>query len=144
MADPARTTILYPVFAMVLLVAIVLVRMARMRFSAVARGEMSARFYRTYAEGEEPEHMRVVTRHFVNLFEMPVLFYVVVILTYVTDQVGYWMIGCAWGYVGLRYLHSWVHLGSNDVLLRFRIFFASGMVLWAMWATLLVQLLRAG
>ena len=144
MGDPSRTQILYPLFAMFYLVAFVLVRMARMRFGAVQRGEMDPRFYRTYAEDQEPEHMRVVTRHFINLFEMPVLFYVVAILTYVTDQATYWMVGCAWTYVAVRYVHSWVHLGSNDVLTRFRVYGVSVLVLGAMWTTLLVQLLRAG
>ena len=144
MGDPSRTQILYPVFAMFYLVAFVLARMARLRLAAVGSREMNPRFYRTYDEGQEPEHMRVVTRHFINLFETPVLFYVGVILTYVSDQVTYWMVGCAWAYVAIRYLHSWVHLGSNDVLTRFRLYFASGLVLVVMWTTLLVQLLRAG
>jgi hypothetical protein len=75
---------------------------------------------------------------------MPVLFYVAAILTYVTDQVTYRMAACAWAYVAVRYLHSWVPLGSNDVLTRFRIYGASALVLAVMWTTLLVQLLRAG
>lgn len=144
MSAPSRTLILYPVFALVLLVALVLLRMARTRFAAVRGGTVNVRFYRTYSDGEEPEEMRALTRHFVNLFEMPVLFYLVVVLTYVTDQVTWWLVGCAWAYVALRWVHTWVHLGTNDVLTRFRVFFTSGMVLWVMWATLLVQLVRAG
>jgi len=139
---PSRTQILYPVFAMFYLIAFVLARMAVMRFGAVARREMDPRFYRTYDEGQEPSHMRVVTRHFINLFEVPVLFYVAVILTYVTDEVSYWLVGCAWAYVALRYVHTWVHLGTNDVLTRFRVYGVSGVVLLVMWTSLLVQLLR--
>jgi hypothetical protein len=143
MAGPSPTQILYPVFAMFYLVAFVLFRMGRMRFTAVARREMDPRFYATYDDGQEPPHMRVVTRHFINLFEVPVLFYVGAILAYVTDQVTYWLIGCAWLYVALRYVHTWVHLGTNDVLTRFRVYGASGIVLLVLWTSLLVQLLRA-
>src|SRR5262252_10416024 len=96
MTAPARTQILYPLFAMVLLVAVVFLRMGRARFGAVRRGEMNPRFYRTYDEGQEPEHLRVITRHFINLFEMPVLFYVAVLTTYVTDEVSWWTVACAW------------------------------------------------
>ena len=39
--------ILYPVFAMFALVAVVLAWMARMRFAAVGRKAMNAEFYRT-------------------------------------------------------------------------------------------------
>ena len=144
MADPTRVQILYPTFAMFYLTAFVLFRMARLRFGAVSRGEMDPRFYRTYDDGQEPPHMRVVTRHFINLLETPLLFYVVVVLVYVTDQATPWLIGCAWSYVAVRYVHSWIHLGSNDVLTRFRVYGVSVLVLVVMWTSLLVQLLRAG
>lgn len=143
MSDTSSSRILYPAFAMFYLTAGVLFRMGYMRFTAVARREMDPRFYRTYDEGQEPPHMRVVTRHFINLFEVPMLFYVGVTLAYVTGQVNGWMVGCAWAYVALRYLHTWVHLGSNDVLTRFRVYGASGLVLVVLWTSLLVQLLRS-
>jgi hypothetical protein len=144
MTDPSPTVILYPLFAMVLLVAIVLLRLRSMRFAAVRSGTMRAEFYRAYPEGGEPEALRVVSRHYVNLFEMPVLFYAGVILVYVTRQVSWWLIACAWIYVALRYAHSWVHLTSNVVLVRFTLYFTSAFVLLLIWATLFVQLVRAG
>ena len=143
MSEVAPNLILYPVFAMFFLVAGVLARMAQLRVGAVGSGEMNVRYYRAYQGGEEPEHLRVITRHFINLFEVPVLFYVVVILTYITQQVSIWMIVCAWAYVAARYVHSYVHLTSNDVLTRFRVFIASGLILFVLWTSLLVKLLRA-
>lgn len=140
----APNLILYPVFAMFFLVAFVIGRLARMRFAAVTKRDVDVRFYRTYDEGAEPKEIRVVTRHFINLFEMPVLFYVGVILTYITHQVNYWLVLCAWVYVALRYLHSYVHLTSNDVMLRFRVYFTSALVLLVLWSSLLVQLIWAG
>lgn len=143
MPDPAANQILYPVFAMFALVIGVFLRMAQVRFGAVSRGEMNPAFYKTYQGDEEPEHMRVVTRHFINLFEMPVLFYVVVILTYVSHQTGTWMTVLAWAYVASRYLHTWVHLTSNDVLTRFRVYLGSALVLATLWVSLLVRLMSA-
>jgi hypothetical protein len=143
MPDPSANQILYPVFAMFALVVGVFLRMAQLRFGAVSRGEMNPAFYKTYQGDEEPEHMRVVTRHFINLFEMPVLFYVVVLLTYVSHQTGAWMTALAWAYVASRYLHTWVHLTSNDVLTRFRVYLGSALVLTALWVSLLVRLLAA-
>lgn len=144
MTDPSPTLILYPVFAMVLLTAVVLLRLRSMRFAAVRAGTVRAEFYKAYPDGGEPEALRVVSRHYVNLFEMPVLFYVGVVLVYVTQQVSWWLVGCAWAYVAIRYAHSWVHLGSNDVIVRFTLYFASGLVLLLLWGTLLIQLVRAG
>jgi hypothetical protein len=102
MTTPSPTLILYPVFAMFVLVAAVLLRLRALRFGAVRRREISLRFFRTYVGDDEPESQRVTTRHFSNLFEVPVLFYVVVLMTHVTGQVRYWLIGCAWVYVALR------------------------------------------
>jgi hypothetical protein len=144
MPDASQTPILYPVFAMFLLVAVVLLRMRSMRFAAVRRREVSAEYYRAFQGGEEPEAVRVIARHFSNLFEVPVLFYVVAIMAYVTHQVSYWLVGCAWAYVALRYVHSFIHLTTNNVIARFSVYFASGFVLLLMWATLLVQLIRTG
>src|SRR5262245_32969616 len=135
--------ILYPLFAMFLLTSLVLARLAVLRVGAISRREVAMNYYTTYQEGEEPAHIRVVTRNFLNLFEMPLLFYVVVILTYVTGQASPWLVGCAWAYVALRFAHSAVHLTSNRVPLRFRIYFAGNFALLAMWGTLLVELLRA-
>ena len=143
MTHASPTLILYPVFAMFLLVIFVLLYMGRMRFAAVRKGELSIKFFRAYADGNEPERLRVISRNYVNLFEMPVLFYVGVILAYITDQVSYWMIGCAWAYVAFRYMHSYVHLTSNNVMVRFSIYLASTFVLTVMWSTLLVVLIRA-
>ncbi len=143
MREPNPTLILYPCFVMFLLVAFVLGRMAYMRVTAVRNREMNIKFYRTYSEGQEPEAIRAVTRHFINLFEMPVLFYVVVIMIYITGQVSYVLVGLAWTYVAVRLVHSAIHLTSNDVNLRFSAYFASAVVLLVMWGTLLVQLLRA-
>ena len=132
--------ILYPAFAMFALLVGVLIRMQVVRFGAVGRGEMDGRYYRIYQGGAEPKHMAVVTRHFSNLLEMPTLFYVGVILVYVTRQVDFWMVGCAWAYVLVRYAHSFVHLTSNNVLTRFRLYLGSCIVLAVMWISLLWRL----
>ncbi len=141
-AEP--NAILYPLFAMVLLTAAVLGRLAMLRVGAVRRREIALDYYTTFQHAEEPPQIRVVTRNFLNLFEVPVLFYVVAVLIYVTHQVSPLLVGCAWAYVALRCVHSYVHLTSNPVNLRFGIYFASNLVLLAMWGTLLVRLVRAG
>ena len=66
--------LIYPMAAMVLLTIIVLVRMVRGRFAAVRRGDVDARYYKTY-QGEitEPRRAAQNTRHFANLFRMELL-----------------------------------------------------------------------
>ena len=47
------------------------------------------------------------------------------------------------GYVVLRGAHTYVHLTSNKVIRRFQLFFASSIVLYAMWLLFAVRLLTA-
>ena len=138
----SSSQILYPLFAMMLLVSVVVTLLWRLRDSAIRNRQVSIKFYRAYVGEGEPEFHKVVSRHYSNLFEMPVLFYVVVILTYMTQHVTAWMVGCSWVYVVCRYVHSCVHLTNNNVIVRFAMFLLSALVLLAMWVTLLVMVLN--
>ncbi len=134
-------TVLYPVFAMAALTFFCVFRMGLLRFSAVRRGEIDGRFFRLYKDYEEPEDLRVLSRHVVNLHEAPVLFYAVSIIAYVTESTSTLLLILAWTYVALRYTHSYVHLTANKVLHRFRLFATSHLVLLVLWILVLVGLL---
>ena len=105
------------------------------------RGEISIRYYRLYNEGVQPDHLQQIGRHVQNHFEVPPLFYVVLLFLYATGSVTPLGVGLAWLYVGLRGVHSFVHLGRNDVRQRLAVWTASVMVLGALWLLLLVSLL---
>ena len=129
--------LVYPMVAMILLTAIVLVRMVLLRIAATRRGEIDPYFYKTY-QGEEGE-TRIVAqhnRHFVNLFENPVLFYAACITAMVTAQVTQGMIWLAWAYVATRIVHTIIHLGSNKIYPRMASYGASWVVLLGMWGLL--------
>jgi hypothetical protein len=130
--------IFYPLFAMFALTAFCLFRLARLRFTAVRKGEIDPRFFRLYRDADEPDQLRVHARHLTNLFEAPVLFYVIVILAFLTRQTGVLPLVLAWAYVILRYAHSYVHLTSNRVLTRFRLFALSWLVLVLLWLVVFV------
>ena len=135
----SASLILYPLFAMVFLVAIVMTLLWSLRNSAIRSRRVSIKYYRDFS-GDEPDYNKVVARHYSNLFELPVLFYVAVIVSYVTRHVTLWMVGLAWAFVICRYVHSYVHLTSNNVVVRFLVFLAGVIVLLAMWATLLMTM----
>ncbi len=135
------TPVLYPAFAMFFLVVVVFARYGRLRYTATRDRKVSIGYYRLYQDGEEPPELRVYTRHVINLFEMPTLFFPAVIIAYVTGQAGWHILGLAWIYVFLRCVHSWIHLTINDVAKRFWVFGASGAVLALLWLSLLLGLL---
>jgi hypothetical protein len=128
--------LVYPMAAMVLLTFFVLIRMVLGRFAAVARGDVDARFYKTYQGDGEPRGAAQNTRHFINLFENPVLFYAACIAAMVTQQGTGLIFWLAWAYVATRIVHSFVHLGANKIPPRMAVYGASWIVLLAMWATL--------
>lgn len=137
------TQILTPMFALFALTAVAVFRLAFLRFGAVRRREVDLRFYLSYQGSQEPDALRVASRHVVNLFEAPLLFYVVCLTTYVTGQTTGLLVGLAWLYVLLRVAHSYVHLMHNVIILRFRVFFLSWLVLIALWLVLGLQLVLA-
>lgn len=128
--------ILWPAFAMFALTAFVVVRLGTRRAAALKQGRMSLGYYRLYRDGSEPDEIAATSRHFVNLFEAPVLFYVAVVIAHVTGQAGPLPVALAWAYVAARVVHSAIHLGSNDVLWRFRVYGVSWMILTALWVVL--------
>ena len=131
--------LVYPMAAMVLLTALVLTRMVLGRFAAVKRGEVDARFYKTQQGDEgEPRLAAQRTRHFVNLFESPVLFYAACITAMVVGQGSGAIVWLAWVYVACRVVHAFVHMGSNKIPPRMFVYGASWIVLLAMWGTLVV------
>ena len=136
-------SILYPVFAMAALTFFCVFRMGYLRYSAVRRGEIDPKYFRLYRGAEEPDYLRVYSRHVVNLYEAPVLFYAVSIIAFASGSASILVLVLAWAYVALRYAHSYIHLTTNVVLNRFRVFAVSLIMLAALWIVVLVDLLRS-
>jgi hypothetical protein len=67
-----------------------------------------------------------------NLFELPTVFYAVVLYLYVTQQVDGLYVAAAWVFFGFRVLHSAVHCTFNFVPLRFWLYVISALALWFM------------
>lgn len=136
--------LVYPMFAMVLLTAFVLVRLFRSRVGAVRAGQLAASYFRLYQGAVEPETTVKNSRHFSNLFEAPTLFYAVCITAMVTQQASVSMVVLAWAYVAARIAHAAIHLGPNRLRHRIRAYFISWLVLGAMWVNLVVAVASNG
>jgi len=139
-----RSAIVFPAVAMFFLTASLIARMAYLRITAVQRGEISLGYFRLYNEGAQPDRLQLIGRHVQNHFEVPPLFYVVVLFLYVTESVTPLAVALAWLYFALRCVHSVVHLGSNDVTRRLLVWATSLLVLSGLWLLLLGSLLSRG
>lgn len=67
-----------------------------------------------------------------NLFELPVIFYALVLMLFVTQQVDETYLTAAWVFAGFRVLHSAMHCTANIVMVRFSLYVVSAFSLWFM------------
>jgi hypothetical protein len=133
------SAILFPAIAMFMLTASVIAYTGGSRLAAIRRRDVSIRYYRLYNEGEQTLRLQVIGRHMQNHFEVPPLFYIAVIFLYVTGSITPLAVVLAWLYFGSRCVHSFIHLGSNNVTHRFVAFALSGLILIGLWMLLLVS-----
>lgn len=129
-------SLVYPMFAMVVLTCVVLTALFRARARSVATGQVSGSYFRTYRGGEEPDASVQLSRHFANLFEAPTLFYVVCLAAMIVNQTAWPVHLLAWTYVLLRVAHAHVHIGRNRLRPRIFVYFSSWIVLLLMWVYL--------
>lgn len=125
--------ILWPMFVLVAWTFLVLLLVPIVRFKATLNKEVNVGDFR-YGESERvPGHVSLPNRNYMNLLEMPPLFYVLCLLLYVTGGGEGWKLNLAWAYVILRILHSAIHLSYNNVLHRLGMFTGSVTVLLLLW-----------
>jgi len=65
-----------------------------------------------------------------NLFELPTIFYALVLFLYVTNHLDATHVCAAWLFVGFRVLHRAVHCTFNVVPLRFWLYAGAALSLW--------------
>jgi hypothetical protein len=79
-----------------------------------------------------PEHTQYPANNFKNLFELPVLFYVLCLYLYVTGSADTAYVIAAWAFVALRAVHSLIQCTTNIVMHRFATYMAGAVALWFM------------
>ena len=137
-------SIVWPAFALVALTLLVVARLARQRFAAVRAGCVDPRFYKLFRGEGEPDDVAATARNLNNLFETPTLFYAGTAIAFAGGVAGTLLVALGWAYVALRIAHTGIHLTSNKVLWRFRVFALSLLVLLVYWVVLGIALAQAG
>ena len=151
MLDPFSTgcamillNILWPTFALVLLIFFVMFSVAVRRLGHIRRVPPGPGTFATrdtaaayFAPVELPAN------NLANLFEMPVLFFALVPLLIETRSAGVAQVLLAWLFVLARLAHSYLHIVGKDVRARFRAFLVGNALLSAMWNGFFVDMARA-
>ena len=83
---------------------------------------------------------RRMARNLSNQFELPVLFFAACLSLFVTGGAGLAAIVAAWAFVLARVVHAYVHLTSNRVRIRRRLFIVSLAVNLVQWLLLAIHI----
>ena len=134
-------SLVFPMFAMVLLTFAVALVLFRARVRSVREGLVPMSYFATFEGATEPDFLVKPTRHFADLFEAPILFYAGCLAAMVTGATGPWAVALAWSYVAARVVHAAIHLGSNRIRFRARAYFASWVFLLALWVYVAIRAL---
>jgi hypothetical protein len=122
-----------PGFAMVLLTAIVWWRMYTMRIAQMKRERIHPQKVATSAQAAALLTDSRAADNFLNLFELPVLFYFALVVADRLGRVDGVSVALAWLFVALRIVHSGIHVTYNRVMHRFIAYVAGGVALWLLW-----------
>ena len=128
----SQTTIFGPVLAMVLVTFAVWVYMYVKRIRFISANEISPTDLAVPGALAQlsPAEVSNPSDNLKNLFEMPVLFYLLALYLFVTNEVDTVYVGAAWVFVAFRAAHSAVHCTVNKVMVRFYLYFVSAIALW--------------
>jgi hypothetical protein len=129
--------LLLPLLAQVALTFIVMINMYRERVSEMKIKRIHPQQIKTrYKSKALLKDSAPAADNYSNLFELPSLFYLAIILTLtllIQDAI---LVVLAWLFVVSRYLHSFIHVSYNNVMHRFLVFIFGSFVLFAYWLRL--------
>jgi hypothetical protein len=136
MIDP----IWLPCAAMVGLTALVWVKLYWDRIGEMRARRIDAQELATVRAAAGKLERPEAAENFRNLFEVPVLFYLLCVALVLTGGSTPAFVTAAWAYVGLRALHSLVHVTYNRVMHRFLAYVASTLLLFGMWIAFIARI----
>ncbi len=134
-------TPLWPMIAMVFLTFAVWGMLFYRRMPKAGSGPLPLELFKTRATRPPLSSVEMAANdNLMNLFELPVLFYVLCLALAVTGIGGAFFEAGCWGYVGLRAVHSAIHCTFNNVMLRFGAYLLSTLLLLALWIAFAIRM----
>lgn len=116
--------------------------MSRARIGAVVSGKAKAHDMRLPRQ-KEPEEIAKFGNAVSNQFELPVLFFVVCLAAHSAGFIDTALIVLTWLFAILKAAHSSIHITSNRLKFRFRLFAAALITAIAMWIWFAIKLALA-
>lgn len=126
-----RDLIFLPILVQVLLTLATYILLIKTKIRAMKAGEVDmAR--RALHDDAWPESVMKINNNIRNQFEVPVLFYVLAFMLWALEAVNALTLAAAWLFAVSRIVHAWIHIGSNYVPNRRRVFTVGWWIVLAM------------
>ena len=135
--------ILLPLFVQVGLTFFLLFWMGHARVSAVRQREVAIPDIALGQPGW-PQRVTLIANAYHNQLQLPLLFYVLVILALFTRKADMLFVVLAWMFVTTRLVHAGIHVTSNDLRTRFFAFAVGAVILLIMWIVFALRIFFAG
>ncbi|HXG79931.1 MAG TPA: MAPEG family protein [Methyloceanibacter sp.] len=132
--------ILLPMFVQVGLTFVLLFWMSALRLAAIRSGQVDPQKVRL-REPNWPPRVTQVANAFHNQLELPMLFYVVVLLAFLTQTLDVVLLVLSWMFVLARLVHAYVHVTSNRLDRRTGVFGIGAIALFLMWVIVIARFL---
>ena len=132
-------TIIHPLIGMIVLTLLVAIRLLYFAINSTLTGKVHIKQFRIY-DGEFPTYVQS-RQHYKNMFEIPILFYILCILLIINNNYTQFDVIVAWGFVLFRVLHSLARIPNRDVNLRFGLFSGSFIMLVIGWINFSLKIL---
>lgn len=126
--------LLAPVMALVTLTGLVWLLMVLFRNIAFLRGKVSERYFQTFTVDAPAEWVERPTRAYMNLLELPILFYVAAALMLITKTFDNVQVSLAWLFVFTRCAHAFIYIAFNYIPLRFVSYLTGVITVGVLWA----------
>ncbi|AVQ00002.1 hypothetical protein C7S18_05005 [Ahniella affigens] len=123
--------IFWPLLIQIWITFCAYVLLARRKSAALRLGQVDLQ-RRALHEDAWPDAVVQVNNHIRNSFELPTLFYALVLSLYALAAVDRFALALAGIFVVTRLAHAYVHLGRNIVAIRRPLFMAGAITLLAM------------
>lgn len=123
--------IFLPLLLQILLTIVVYVALGVAKSRAIRAGQVDLARRALHADAW-PESVQKINNNIRNQFEVPVLFYVLVVSLHQLGAAGPLAQGLAWLFVISRVVHAWIHTGSNTVRVRRPLFMFGCLIVLAL------------
>lgn len=136
-----NTALLTPMLGMVFLTFSIMIWMLKLRFRAIKNDRVNPRYFSLNKGAKLPDYLLKVTQHYENLLEMPILFYISILMVIALNLTNTSYVILAWLFLFFRVIHTIIHTTYNKVTHRKNAFIISTLILILLWLNLTVDII---